>query len=1070
MSSAALRIVRRTTPSRLVQVGCRLLIVAAMAVGVPSLAPAGPNANDGPDDNRSETVRPIPPVGKPQEAATLERLRQASIELATRLAHFRETGAAELRPLWTDVEIFRRAVRIAVDQDGFFGDQDVAAAERMLAEGAKRLDQLERGEAPWTRASGLIVRGYVSQLDDSVQPYGLVIPAGWSPDATGTMPLDLWFHGRGETLGELQFLDQRMTQPGQFAPAEAIVLHPYGRYCNANKFAGEVDVFEALDSVRSRYRIDDDRIAVRGFSMGGASAWHLAVHDPGRWAAANPGAGFSETPEFLQTFQGETLRPYWWERRLWRWYDATDWASNLRHVPTVAYSGEKDRQIQAADAMSRAAAAEGLGLVHLIGPDTGHSYHPATAVETERRVRRLVELGRRRVPREIDFVTYTLRYARMGWIEVQGLAEHWERGRVRGRLSDGAIELEVEGITALDLIFEPGTFPFVSEPEIRVRHRRQDRTIESVITFGDGSLPTTTLLATDRSWHCRLVAGESGWRLRTDADEIGLRKRPGLQGPIDDALMGSFLFVEPTGTSPHAEADRWARSEMERAAIQWQRHFRGVVRHVRDFEVTDQMIAQHHLILWGDSSSNKVWERLSDRLPIRSDGDAWIVGDRRFDAATHAPIFVYPNPEAPNRYVVANSSFTFREYAYLNNARQVPVLPDWAIVALDEPAGFVYPGRIAAADFFDETWQLKLPIPEPVRVEADPPFVDPAARQGSKSVEPAVVPSEASSCGDDPIETPRESLDDRRSLGEPVEGAARPPRDEADERFWLENAIVRHGFSIDEVRAATGLSVERIREVADREGFVPFGSADRNAGDPLTVMPYPGGRHPRIGFLDGAVRPQRETKLSVFAPWDRRSYVVCDFPEAIWSDLGLTYLAHTHIDTIWSRDGIELEPQEWRRTSDATWLTERTLPDGLKFGTEALALEDQVAFRMWLINGSDSPRSDLRVQNCVMLKGADGFDQQNDDNKIYRGRLCACGDPTRRRWVIVGWEPIDRAWGNPPCPCLHADPKFPDCEPGARQELFGRVSFYEGDAIEEELQRIERLDWREPWTSLPQRD
>ena len=63
----------------------------------------------------------------------------------------------------------------------------------------------------------------------------------------------------------------------------------------------------------------------------------------------------------------------------------------------------------------------------------------------------------------------------------------------------------------------------------------------------------------------------------------------------------------------------------------------------------------------------------------------------------------------------------------------------------------------------------------------------------------------------------------------------------------------------------------------------------RTADEPLLVLPYPGGRHPRTGFLEGAMRPQRETKISIFTPWDNHSYVVLDIPEAIWSNLGLTY-------------------------------------------------------------------------------------------------------------------------------------------------------------------------------------
>ena len=60
-----------------------------------------------------------------------------------------------------------------------------------------------------------------------------------------------------------------MTQAGHYTPRDTIVLHPYGRYSNAFKFAGEIDVLEALEHVQANYQIDDERISVRGFSMGG---------------------------------------------------------------------------------------------------------------------------------------------------------------------------------------------------------------------------------------------------------------------------------------------------------------------------------------------------------------------------------------------------------------------------------------------------------------------------------------------------------------------------------------------------------------------------------------------------------------------------------------------------------------------------------------------------------------------------------------------------------------------------------------------------------------------------------
>ena len=193
------------------------------------------------------------------------------------------------------------------------------------------------------------------------------------------------------------------------------------------------------------------------------------------------------------------------------------------------------------------------------------------------------------------------------------------------------------------------------------------------------------------------------------------------------------------------------------------------------------------------------------------------------------------------------------------------------------------------------------------------------------------------------------------------------------------------------------------------------------------MIPYPGGRHPRIGFLDGAIRPQRETKISIFTPWDESSYVVADVPEAIWSNLGLTYLAHTHVPTIWTKAGTELAPLEWNRRADRTLDCERRLPNGITFGTKVVPESAAVRMEMWLTNGTAETLTDLRVQNCVMLKGAAGFAAQTNDNKIFRAPYAACRSDDGQRWIITAWDPCQRAWGNDKCPCLHSDPQFPDC-------------------------------------------
>jgi hypothetical protein len=288
----------------------------------------------------------------------------------------------------------------------------------------------------------------------------------------------------------------------------------------------------------------------------------------------------------------------------------------------------------------------------------------------------------------------------------------------------------------------------------------------------------------------------------------------------------------------------------------------------------------------------------------------------------------------------------------------------------------------------------------------------------------------------------------------------RQPIDAADLRCWLENMVWHHQFTTEEIQAATGLSKQEISAASERFRLTPENKPRRNSGEPLLVLPYPGGRHPRIGFLDGAVRPQRDTKLSVFTPWDETSYVVADVPEAIWSNLGLTYLAHTHVPTIWTKAGVELEPLEWTRRQGGGLEFERRLPNGIRFGTKVTPTPSEVRMEMWLTNGTSEALNDLRVQNCVMLKGAVGFTQQTNDNKVFRSPYVACHSKDGQRWIITAWVPCHRPWGNAPCPCLHSDPKFPDCPPGETVYVRGWLSFYEGADIQAEFKRIDGTGWQ----------
>lgn len=641
-------------------------------------------------------IKTLPPAGIKIPEADRRELEESLKKLGDEIEALQNSskGGAALAELLPDVQIFHKAVHYVLDYNEFFRSNETGIARRLLDQGLQRARELSQSKPSWTRATGLVVRAYVSKLDGSVQPYGLIVPAAFASDPSRPRRLECWFHGRDETLTELKFIDQRQKSWGEFSPADTFVLHLYGRYCNASKFAGEIDLFEALADVKKNYPIDENRIGLMGFSMGGASVWHLATHYAGLWAAASPGAGFAETPEYLKVSKRE-LPPTWYEEKLWHLYNATDYAGNLFNCPLIAYSGEIDPQRQSADIMAKAMAAEGLTLEHIIGPNTAHKYEP----ESKKRLALLFDVlmakGREPAPKEIHFTTWTLRYNQMKWVVLDGLEKHWEQARITAKIADaGTITATTTNINALTFSFARGECPLEASREPKV--------------ILDGQELTGSRVAADKSWSVRfrklngqwLAAGE-----RMNASSLAPPgKIHGLQGPIDDAFMDPFLLVLPTARTRSSRMRRTIQSEFRRATEEWRAQFRGDPRVKNENNLTPSDIANYNLILFGDPSSSQWLNRVRDKLPIRWTDKEIKVGTQTFAATNNLVAMICPNPLNPKRYLVLNSSFTFRGYG--SNADQTPKLPDYAVIDVDVPASEYGMGRIVTAGFFDEHWKV----------------------------------------------------------------------------------------------------------------------------------------------------------------------------------------------------------------------------------------------------------------------------------------------------------------------------------------------------------------------------
>jgi pimeloyl-ACP methyl ester carboxylesterase len=611
-----------------------------------------------------------------------------------------------------DAELFYKSVAWALRYEPTLSPADLALLRKAMARGNQRLDALQTGKIPWAHKKGAMVRGYVSAVDGSVQPYGLIVPADYNP--LKPIRLDVVLHGSSHPTGlsELRFIapfdknfnagdeDEqtgvRLSDKPRAPGNPFIELHPLGRVENCYRWAGETDVFEAIEDVYRNYNIDRSRIVLRGMSMGASGTWHLGLKHPNRFVALGPYCGYVDTHQFSETpgmnFVKVGPLPLHQELGL-HMLDSVDYAANAGVVPAIAAIGDKDPFFQAHVIMGEAMQREGLRMVNIISVGTAHVQDPVTFGEQMRRIAEISAPGLNRAPKHIRFVTWTLKYNKCHWIEILGLGQHYARAEVEATMAaDGTIDMaEPKNVTRFailpPMLQEVNPRMTIGGKPVRLpSHRGKEASEGVVITLRNGR------------W---LYAG-----FTQTAALSG--KRPHLQGPIDDAFTTPFLCVRGTGKPWNPKVQAWADANLKRFAYEWNRYFRGDLRIKNDTEVTEEDQRKYNLILFGDPSSNLWIKRALPSLPMRWSHKELRMAGKQHSAADYAPAAIYPSPFAGkhDRYIALNSGHTFHE-AELNRLNYLlfPRLGDWAVMKIGNSSDIVQEEAVEAG-YFNEQWKF----------------------------------------------------------------------------------------------------------------------------------------------------------------------------------------------------------------------------------------------------------------------------------------------------------------------------------------------------------------------------
>ena len=457
------------------------------------------------------------------------------------------------------------------------------------------------GVAAQSYQPGPQVITFFSTVDDTDQPYGLYVPKNFDP--AKRYPLVVSLHGAysNHRLNLRRVLGQG-NRPGE-TDAEAtryfpqlpdvpyFVASPLARGTLGYQGIPEQDVYDVLADMKRRFPIDEDRVYLTGLSMGGGGALWLGLTRPDIWAAIAP------------VCPAAPPRTEWF-------------ASNVLNVPVHLFQGALDPVVPPEGTREWKRRLEELGtaVVYTEYPNARHNswdnaYAGAAIFDWFSHYRR------NRFPDRVRFSTDRYRYSSAYWVRIDRLVPGTP-ARIDATFEDpNRIAIETQGIDGLTLLLG-GHSKFDRRKAVRVRWngRELQRAAD-----GGGSV----------SFGTKPGSGD---------------KRPGLEGPIADAVAARHIYVFGTGGNPSAEELRERRSVAEKAA-EWSTPALRLLLTFEvkaDKEVRETDLRRANLFLFGTRETNSVIDRFSDRLPLKLNAGA----------ADYGLIFVAP---AAGRYVVVNS-------------------------------------------------------------------------------------------------------------------------------------------------------------------------------------------------------------------------------------------------------------------------------------------------------------------------------------------------------------------------------------------------------------------------------
>lgn len=607
-----------------------------------------------------------------------------------------------------------------------------SSAEADLADSELLLRMLDQGREAYAGATGLQERAYLSEIDDSAQPYWLFVPKQYSPGQA--WPLLVFLHGYDPSMSKI---DPWLPFSDVLALAQekgCLLLIPYGRRNTDFVGVGEEDVLRSMAETKKLFRIDDNRVYLSGVSMGGYGVYAVGLHYPDLFAALAPICGRTDH-YFWKELDRSEVEPF--KRFLIDADNPVDLAVNARSLPVHAVQGQRDSLVNVEHSRRMAELMKKIGY-SITFDEVADEDHWIYFQLYPYRVTFdwLVGKVRDPFPKQVVYRTYSPKYHRAYWVEIERFVEAALPAEIRAScLEDNRIEVKVENV------------------------RRFSLTLSSKLV--DLTKPVSVFTNGLESFQGKVKEGDRVTVFLGQTESTGPsqtpEKTPALCGPIKEVFNAPILLVYGShGTAAETKA---AKDKADRMAKEWQEFADGLPPIKPDRQVSDQDLQKRNLVLFGDARTNALIGQVAKSLPLSYDGEAVQIGQTKVPLKGRGFLMTCPNPLNPARLLLVQTGEFWGSALPINH--KFDLLPDFIVYAptpeYDGTDQFLVAGFLNNNWRFDEKltcWRerTKRPTPKPkpsvgnVGVE----FFSPEREAAEAGARPSRPPEERSGTGAGP--------------------------------------------------------------------------------------------------------------------------------------------------------------------------------------------------------------------------------------------------------------------------------------------------------------------------------